>query len=470
MFLVSSVVLSAVLAIVMFIAWNKLLDTERVRLDTRLCSEAKRLAVRQFAQEEWQRLESDVRDKLRLTEPQDMLMALQGSSPGDGYQSSDWGKWGDVDRLAWQGDPDAARPRPGKREAPRRARCELAFFDWQGAGWRIARHTERDSAGMVAANLRASNTEVRKSLLNTLGILVPTALGLAALAAWLLSAMMLRPMNRLRDAMKMVAPTALDQRLKTNGEDREFVALIDTYNTMLERLEASFLQASRFSADAAHELKTPLTILRGRLEQALRRANDSEDARWHEEFSVMMDEVGRLSAITRKLLLLSQADAGKLELSRSAVDLSSMLHEMVADLPVMANGRSIKSNISANLVIHGDAMLLRQLFNNLLGNAVRHGIPDGFIHLSAQQVGKMVEVEVANASQSIAPDVRSRFFERFYRGSTDRNRRSKGSGLGLSIAMEIAKVHGGTLELQPSTVNEVRLRVRLASATPPTPS
>jgi len=107
---------------------------------------------------------------------------------------------------------------------------------------------------------------------------------------------MMRPVNRLRNAMQGVTRNALDQRLSAQGEDHEFAELIDAYNTMLQRLEASFHQASRFSADAAHELRTPLTILQGRIEQAV---NRSDHRVIQSDLVGMLDEVGRMAAITR---------------------------------------------------------------------------------------------------------------------------------------------------------------------------
>ena len=126
--------------------------------------------------------------------------------------------------------------------------------------------------------------------------------------------------------MEAVNQQSLEHRLPAGREDREFKELIDAYNRMLDRLEASFHQATRFSADAAHELRMPLTSLQGQIEQAMRLSGDEPI---QVQLSQMLDEAGRLSSITRKLLLLSQADAGKLALLRTPVDLSSMLQDDV---------------------------------------------------------------------------------------------------------------------------------------------
>jgi signal transduction histidine kinase len=270
--------------------------------------------------------------------------------------------------------------------------------------------------------------------------------------------MTMRPVNRLRDSMRAVTQKALDQRVSTSGEDIEFRELIAAYNTMLDRLQTSFQQASRFSADAAHELRTPLTILQGRLEQAV---NMSDNRAVQAELSGLQDEVGRLSGITRKLLLLSQADAGRLALNLNAVDLSSMLGELLTDAEMLLDGQVLSSAIEPHLMTQGDTLLLRQLFNNLISNAVRYCLPGGAIDVAACAAPDGVDVFFRNACEPIDAESRARFFDRFYRGEASHNRAVEGSGLGLSLAREIARAHGGDLILQSGAVDEVIVRLHL---------
>jgi signal transduction histidine kinase len=268
----------------------------------------------------------------------------------------------------------------------------------------------------------------------------------------------MRPVNRLRESMKVLTPARLDQRLKSHGEDHEFAELIHAYNTMLDRLQQSFTQASRFSADAAHELKTPLTILRGRLEQARRKTHDAE---LHEDFSDLLDEVGRLSAITRKLLLLSQADAGLLDLNTSSVDLSEMITDMAADMSMLVEDRQLTSTIAPKLNVKGDKVLLQQLLNNLLSNAGRYSSAGGSISVTAKKHSNEVELLVKNSCNPITDIERKDFFKRFYRGDAAHNRQVDGYGLGLSLASEIAKAHCGMLTLEPGSETEVCLKLVL---------
>ncbi|MFZ4480296.1 MAG: ATP-binding protein [Rhodoferax sp.] len=315
-----------------------------------------------------------------------------------------------------------------------------------------------DGRSIVAADLAATKGDLQNALQNALMLVVPLALALSALGAWLLAAMTMRPVNRLRDSMRNVTQKALDQRLPTAGEDIEFRELIGAYNTMLERLQASFQHASRFSADAAHELRTPLTILRGRLEEAV---NKSDNRAVQAELTDLQDEVSRLSGIVRKLLLLSQADAGRLALTITEIDLSAMLGELLSDTEMLLGGQKLSSAIEPHLMTQGDTMLLRQLFNNLISNAVRYCQVDGAISVAGRALPGGTEVVFSNTCEPVLQESRARFFDRFFRGEASHNRAIEGNGLGLSLAREIARAHGGDLTLEPSALDLVKVRLFL---------
>jgi two-component system, OmpR family, heavy metal sensor histidine kinase CusS len=337
----------------------------------------------------------------------------------------------------------------------------LASFTSAGSEWRAARYGVPAGRSVVAADLASVKAELQSALRSALTLVIPMALALTALGAWVLANLSLRPVNRLRMAMKDMTPKALDRRLPSGGEDREFKALIAEYNIMLARLEASFHQASRFSADAAHELKTPLTILQGRLERAVSR---SDKRAVQVDLTEMLDEVGLLAAITRKLLLLSQADAGRLALSLAPVDLTELLGELVVDAQMLVTDQVLSSAIEPGLVTQGDALLLRQLFNNLVNNAVRYCRPGGAIEVRSRKLPGGVETSFTNETRFVAADERARFFERFFRGDPAHGRSVEGSGLGLSLAREIARAHGGELTLEPGALDVVRLRLWLPQA------
>lgn len=474
LFAVAALIVGAVLTTVITLGWSSVMKVEIERLDDRLCMEARRIATEPFHPDELPRLEADVALKLRLGSAEQLMLRFDPADGGPGFVSTRWNGAPLPEDLAWS----ASRRMEGLAPPPRRPQeelpdglqsiaaparpapgaCSLASFTGQASEWRAARFDLPFGRSVVAANLAAMKSELQGTVARALTIVVPLALMLTALGAWLLASLSLRPVNRLRDAMKTVTQQVLDQRLPSDGEDREFKALIGDYNTMLARLEVSFHQASRFSADAAHELKTPLTILQGRLERAIGRADNRIAP---SELTGMLDEVGRLAAITRKLLLLSQADAGQLALHTTPVDVTELLDALVADAHMLIASQTISAAIARGLVACGDSALLRQLLNNLLSNAMRYSLPIGVIHIEGRALPGGVEVVFANPTVPIAAVHRARFFERFFRGDSAHNRAVEGSGLGLSLSRELARAHGGDLTLEPSQADEVRMRLWL---------
>jgi two-component system, OmpR family, heavy metal sensor histidine kinase CusS len=142
-----------------------------------------------------------------------------------------------------------------------------------------------------------------------------------------------------------------------------------------------------------------------------------------------------------------------------------VLEDLVTDARMMVADGQLQAHIAPELAAQADAVLLRQLLNNLVANAVRHRRPGGYIHVRAQAHAGAIEIDFANQTVPIEAAERARFFERFYRGDASHGRRVDGSGLGLSLALEIARAHGGDLRLEPSASDEVRLRLCLPAAT-----
>ncbi|HEY9601614.1 MAG TPA: ATP-binding protein, partial [Allocoleopsis sp.] len=194
---------------------------------------------------------------------------------------------------------------------------------------------------------------------------------------------------------------------------------------------------------------TPLAILQGELERTLQQAQPGSELQ--QSLSHLLDEVCGLSAIVRKLLLLSLADAGQMSLYRVEVNLSEVLAEMVEDMELLAPDLEVQTEIADGLRVFGDRDLLAQVLHNLLSNAIKYNLPKGWMRINARQQGTTVMVTISNSSQDIPVSERERIFDRFYRGDSARTRKIEGTGLGLSLAREIALAHGGnlTLDLTP---------------------
>jgi two-component system, OmpR family, heavy metal sensor histidine kinase CusS len=213
-------------------------------------------------------------------------------------------------------------------------------------------------------------------------IAIPGILLLVALASWFLAGVALRPLYRVDAAVRQVTAQGLDQRIPEGEVDREFVTLIQAFNQMLSRLERSFQQASRFSGDAAHELRTPLAILQGQLEREIQQAELGSQLQQH--LGNMLGEVSRLSSILRKLLLLSLADAGRMHLTFSEVNLSPLFDDVAEDIDLQAPELKLEVEVEPNLKIEADPDLLRQVLQNLATNAVKYNLPGGWIRIEAQ--------------------------------------------------------------------------------------
>nr|WP_242041963.1 ATP-binding protein [Alkalinema sp. FACHB-956] len=317
------------------------------------------------------------------------------------------------------------------------------LYTTQGA-WRIGAASFPQTQIAIAVSLQSIDQEMAV-IRNIFVIAIPAVLLLVAGGAWLLSAQALQPIQQLTHVIQKVSSKGLDQRVSDRGIDREFVELIQVFNQMLERLEQSFKQASRFSADAAHELKTPLTILQGELEQALQQAETESPLQ--QQLGNLLDEVRRLSSIVRKLLLLSLADAGQMRLFNTEVNLSAMLLEMLEDFDLLAPELTIKTDIAAALIVWGDRDLLIQVLQNLFSNAMKYNLPNGWIEIQAQSKVNQISVIVRNASRDLPTYDRQHIFDRFHRGDPARTRKIEGTGLGLSLAREIARAHGGDLQM-----------------------
>lgn len=313
--------------------------------------------------------------------------------------------------------------------------------------WRVMSIANPEITLSIAHNLSGLRAETRQ-FRNALLVAIPLGLLLVVAGGWLIGQLALRPVNLIAATAESVTATRLDARIPPAEADGEFSRLIALINAMLERLERSFRQATRFSADAAHELKTPLAVLQATVERALRKAADGSEAQ--RECAEQLEELQRLRLILRKLLLLSQADAGQLPLSRADVDLAERVRAAKDDLALLAPDRTVRVEAPAELRVQADGDLLGQMIDNLVSNAAKFGAPAGAIALRLTSDGAYARLTVENEGAPIPPEDRSRIFERFYRGNAARNGGIEGSGLGLSLAREMARAHGGDLILARS--------------------
>lgn len=327
--------------------------------------------------------------------------------------------------------------------------------------WRIGAVSSTHAQGAIAVSLHAIDQEMA-TIQQIFLIAIPGTVLLIAGGAWIISGRVLYSVQKLTQAIQQVSSKGLHQQVPVNSVDVEFTELVQVFNQMLDRLDRSFKQASRFSGDAAHELKTPLAILQGDLERAIHHAEPGSTLQ--QTLRQLLDEVSRLSHIVRKLLLLSRVDAGKIQLYLRQIYLGKILSLLIEDLELLAPDLVIETYIDPELQVLGDPDLLMQSLQNLISNAVKYNQPEGWVRIRGQQHPHFIALTVSNPTQE--PLERDRVFDRFYRGDPARTRKIEGLGLGLSIAREIARVHGGDITLDAAPAGQVSFTLTLPTLLP----
>lgn len=350
---------------------------------------------------------------------------------------------------------------PASLLVPEATDGELRTYFGGGTQWRIGQTRRGDVLVQLGVNTTLSEAQLKVSI-GRFGAAIVLLCLMVGGVAWYLAGRAMRPIEHLTGVMERIRASDMRQRVSADDEAVEFDRLVTVFNDMLDRLERSFLQSVRFSGDAAHELRTPVAILQGELERAFERASDNPEL--EQALADMLDEVRRLDSIVRKLLMLSRADAGQLQIPMQPLDLVPMLRELADDLDMMAPERPLRLELPPRMDALGDADLLRQVLQNLVSNAVKYGVPEGWIAITARRAGPGWQIDVANASAGIAFEHRDRLFDRFYRADEAHNRRVAGVGLGLALAREIARAHGGELRLAECTPMQVTFSLTLPAA------
>jgi len=291
-----------------------------------------------------------------------------------------------------------------------------------------------------------------------LPLFVPLLLLAGLLMAHFLVKATLGPLQALKVSLQNLKPESLKSAPVVTTPYWEFDDFVTVYNDLLNRLHNSFTKAKRFSSDAAHELRTPLAILRGQAEDLI--ADVPTGSPLQVRLRSMADEIERLISISEKLLLLSKADAQLMEQELKDFDLSEFLEELVEESGLYHPQVRIEKSIQPHLIWRCDPALIQQLIHNLYTNAVKYNRPDGWIKFTLSSDGHMLELAIENTSENIPADLKEKAFDRFYRGDVARTRKVGGTGLGLSICHEIAMLHQGTLTLEPTRSQSVIVTLR----------
>ena len=272
-------------------------------------------------------------------------------------------------------------------------------------------------------------------------------LGVAAVAGWLSTGQALAPLERVTDtALQITRADDLSRRIPYQGSaDDEVGQLIRAFNQTLSRLENLFNTQRRFIADVGHELRTPLTVIKGNVD-LMRRMGCSDD----ESLGGIESEVDRLTRLVGDLLLLAQAESGKIPLDRRIVELDTLLLEALHQMQVLARDRlNLRLGEIDQVLVCGDQDRLKQVIVNLVGNAIQYTPEGGEVVVGLSKSSGQAKLTVNDTGPGIPAEDLPHVFERFYRGekSRTRSRNGKGFGLGLSIAYWIVRNHEGRIEV-----------------------
>lgn len=281
-------------------------------------------------------------------------------------------------------------------------------------------------------------------------ILTGSILLAVGVTAFFLVQLGLLPLEKMAATAGEIAAGDLSRRVDETDERTEVGRLGASLNVMLSRIEqvfrdkeASEARLRRFVADAGHELRTPLTSIRGYAELFGRGgASNSEDL--SAALGRIESESARMSGLVEDLLLLARLDQGR-PLEREPVDITTLAEDAARDGRVIAPGREISVSTSGDLVVVGDEARLRQVLANLVSNAVAHAPAGSPIEIRAERAGDRVRLQVVDHGDGIAPENRSKVFDRFWRADESRQRAKGGSGLGLSMVAAIVDSHGGSV-------------------------
>lgn len=330
--------------------------------------------------------------------------------------------------------------------------------------WRVVATAAQGPDGplsvRVGRSLSGFEHETTELLLTFL-LTGPLALLIASGGGYLLARRALRPVQVITQTARQISAERLKQTFDVDNPHDELGELATTFNEMIERLDCSFTEMQRFTADAAHELRTPLAIIRNEAEVALRTTRSSEE--YCQVIGNLLEETNRLSNIADQLLFLSRQDAGLQTLEREVVAIDDLLQEVAGNMQLVAQtkGVSLECPAESQAKIQGDQRQLRRVFYNLLDNAIKYTEAGGSVTLMSQATSENVHITVMDTGCGIAADCLPRVFDRFYRCDPARSE-VEGAGLGLSICQSIVRAHGGHISIESAIKIGTTVSVTLA--------
>ncbi len=321
-----------------------------------------------------------------------------------------------------------------------------------------------DIASVTAAYPLSEIDATLRRLFSMMLYALPLVLLLSVWTGWFIAGRSLRPVDDIATLARQITASNLGQRLTRSSNNDEIGRLIDTLNDMIARLETSFTQVKQFTSDASHELKTPLAILMGELEVALRRPMTIEE--YKATVASCLEEVERLTHVVQGLLELSRAETGQSIIERKPVRFSTLVADVCDDVLLIAETKHVQltTDIMSDLQVIGDKVRLHQAVLNVVENAVKYTPSGGSVRVELQRVEDEIRLFVSDTGIGIAHEHIPFLFDRFYRVDKARSKNIHGTGLGLAIVKWIVDVHQGTIKVVSTEGAGTTMQITLPSA------
>jgi len=291
--------------------------------------------------------------------------------------------------------------------------------------------------------------------------LIPLGLVIAGTSGWFMARRVLRPVQNIARAAKLIEVSHLNQRIPLLGSGDEFDQLALTFNETFARLEHAVGEMKQFTGSIAHELRTPLTALRGEAEIALLHGESPEDFR--RVLSSQLEEFQKLTRLIDQLLTLARAEAGEFHLDRVQVLVDPLLKYIVETLTLLADEKGVTLLLKSDpdIIVRGDKEWLERALLNLLDNAIKYTPAGGRVTVHAVKEHSGTRIEIVDTGIGIPPEALPHVFERFYRADPARDKSIEGVGLGLSLVKWIIQEHGGSIEAASIPGNGARFTILL---------
>jgi len=302
---------------------------------------------------------------------------------------------------------------------------------------------------------------VQKQILNIFLLVFPFGIGLSILCGYFVTQRSLKIIHNITKTAARISSRNLSERMEAPREMDEIANLIRTLNSMIDRLEQSFTMVQQFSHDAAHEIRTPLTVIRGEIEELLKDESTSDNT--SSTLESILEEIQYLSSITDKLLLIHTLDTGRIEYHFTDINLERIVLEVYEDAQVLSHEKNLGIQLKQTIpsYVRGNEELLIRLMWNVVDNAIKYTPAGGRVTIAMEKTGENADIIVEDTGLGIPVDDIPKIFDRFYRVAKSRSKELGGSGLGLAICKWIVELHSGFIRVHSEVKKGSRFIIRL---------